>query len=332
MMILYFLLINFLLIYLLYKYRNIISNKFQLITYPNKDTFHKKNSYLYGGILLFPSLILTGTYLHINKIENLYINFFLIYSFLIIAIIDDIKNLKPIIKIFFCSLLSGVAIFHDSTLTLNSLNSYYFELLIFTDNFLIIYFFPILCILLLVNAFNFTDGVNCLAGLIGLSFLIYLCIKNYEIISSLYLLITSILIFLYLNYKKSIFLGDSGNYLISSMTALIILKENFYNPENYYIEEIFLLFLIPGIDMFRLFVTRIIKKQNPFKRDNDHFHYLLFTQFGYQKTILFYLCLVNIPIYIFYFFNNILIFVIFVTLLIYAYLVYTSYLNKNKET
>ena len=56
---------------------------------------------------------------------------------------------------------------------------------------------------------------------------------------------TSILIFLYLNYSKSIFLGDSGNYLISSVTALIILKENFYNPGSYYAEEIFLLFLIP---------------------------------------------------------------------------------------
>ena len=73
-MIFYFLLINFLLIYFLYKYRNIIANKLQLIAYPSKDTFHKNNSYLYGGILLFPSLILTGTYLQITKIENLYIN------------------------------------------------------------------------------------------------------------------------------------------------------------------------------------------------------------------------------------------------------------------
>ena len=330
-MIFYFLLINFLLIYFLYKYRNIITNKLQLIAYPNKDTFHKNNSYLYGGILLFPSLILAGAYLQINKIENLYINFFLIFSFLMLAIIDDIHNLKPIIKIFFCSIFSGIAIFYDTTLTISTLNSYYFQLFIFTDNWLIIYIFPILCILLLVNAFNFTDGLNCLAGSIGLSFLVYICVKNYEIINSLYLLITSLIVFLYLNYKKSIFLGDSGNYLISTMTALIILKENFYNPENYYIEEIFLLLLIPGIDMFRLFITRIIKKQNPFKRDNDHLHYLLYYKFGYHKTILLYLCLVNIPIYIFYFFNNITIFVIFFTLLIYIYLIHISYLDKNKE-
>ena len=50
-MIFYFLLINFLLIYFLYKYRNIITNKLQLIAYPNKDTFHKNNSYLYNSNL-----------------------------------------------------------------------------------------------------------------------------------------------------------------------------------------------------------------------------------------------------------------------------------------
>jgi UDP-GlcNAc:undecaprenyl-phosphate GlcNAc-1-phosphate transferase len=331
-MIFYFLITNFLLIYILYINKNIIADKLKLITHHTDNTFHKKNAYLYGGILLFPSLILTGIYLHINKVENLYINFFFVFSFMILAIVDDIKNLRPIIKIFFCSLLSIITIFYDSTLTLTTLNFYYFDIFIFTDNLLIIYIFPIFCILLLVNAFNFTDGINCLAGLIGLSFLIYVCIKNYELIDSLYLLMTSILIFLYLNYSKSIFLGDSGNYLISSVTALIILKENFYNPGSYYAEEIFLLFLIPGIDMFRLFITRIIKKQNPFKRDNDHLHYLLLYQFGYNKSILLYLCLVNIPIYIFYFFNNILIFVIFFTLLIYAYLIHVSYLNKNKAT
>ena len=91
-MIFYFLITNFLLIYILYINKNIIADKLKLITRHTNNTFHKKNAYLYGGILLFPSLILTGIYLHINKIENLYINFFLVFSFLVLAIVDDIKN------------------------------------------------------------------------------------------------------------------------------------------------------------------------------------------------------------------------------------------------
>ena len=324
--------LNLILFYFFYKYKDFVSKKLNLISYVNKNTFHKKNAYLYGGILLFPSLVITYVYLYFSKIENLYFNYPLVFSFLILAIIDDIKNLKPIIKIFFSLILSSVAIFFDITLTINSLNSYYFQLFVFTDNLLIVYFFPVLCILLLINAFNFTDGLNCLAGLVGLSFFIYICIKNYEVLNSLYLLIISIIIFLYLNYKKFIFLGDSGNYLISIITAAIILKENFYNPEGYYIEEIFLLFLIPGVDMLRLFITRIIKKRNPFERDDHHFHYLLFYNFGYHKTILLYLCLVNIPIYIFYFFNNLILLIILFTLFFYAYLIYISYLNKSKVT
>ena len=331
-MIFFYFLLNSILFYFFYKYKDFVSKKLNLISYVDKNTFHKKNAYLYGGILLFPSILITYAYLHFSKIENLYFNYPLVFSFLILAIIDDIKNLKPIIKIFFSLIFSSVAIFFDITLTINNLNSYYFQLFVFTDNLLIIYFFPVLCILLLINAFNFTDGINCLAGLVGLSFFIYICIKNYEVLNSLYLLIISIIIFLYLNYKKFIFLGDSGNYLISIITAVIILKENFYNPDRYYVEEIFLLFLIPGVDMLRLFITRIIKKRNPFERDDHHFHYLLFYNFGYHKTIMLYLCLVNIPIYIFYFFNNLLFLIILLTLFFYACLIYISYLNKSKAT
>ena len=45
-------------------------------------------------------------------------------------------------------------------------------------------------------------------------------------------------------------------------------------------EEIFLLMMIPGIDMFRLFVERIARKKNPFKGDRNHLHHILLNSFS----------------------------------------------------
>ena len=41
---------------------------------------------------------------------------------------------------------------------------------------------------------------------------------------------------------------------------------------------------IPGLDMFRLFVERILKNKNPFKGDNNHLHHILLKNLGFFKT------------------------------------------------
>jgi hypothetical protein len=37
--------------------------------------------------------------------------------------------------------------------------------------------------------------------------------------------------------------------------------------------------LVPGIDMFRLFMVRIFKNKNPFTADESHIHHVLFRIF-----------------------------------------------------
>lgn len=325
-----FVLINSLIFFSLFSYREIICKKLNLISTPNKKTFHNKKSFLYGGILLFPSFIISYIFITLNLDENLYLNFFLIFSFFILALMDDIFNLKPLFKIFFCSIFLIFSIYYDSTLTLYSLNSYFFGLLVFSDNLFIIYVFPVLCILLLINAFNFIDGINCLASLIGLSFLTYTIFKNFEILNYIYPFLIFILVFMFFNLRKSIFLGDSGNYLISIIFGTILIKENYHNPEAYYAEEIFLLLFIPGIDMLRLFVTRIYNKKSPFNGDNNHFHHLVFYRFGFYRTLIIYFFIVNLPLYIFNYLGSYLLLIFSVTLYLYIYLIYIGSLNKYK--
>ena len=155
-------------------------------------------------------------------------------------------------------------------------------------------------------------------------------LKNNEIINYIFVFYFLILLFIFFNFKYSIFLGDSGNYLISTIIALLLIKENFYNPELYYIEEIFLLLFIPGIDMLRLFCSRIMNRKNPMHGDKNHLHHLIFIKYGFNKAIFIYLALINLPIYLYYLFQSDLAIILIITFLTYAYLVYIGFLNKYK--
>ena len=46
------------------------------------------------------------------------------------------------------------------------------------------------------------------------------------------------------------------------LLGTVVIKLNNYQVNSIYAEEIFLLFLIPGIDMLRLFITRIKNKKS----------------------------------------------------------------------
>ena len=108
--------------------------------------------------------------------------------------------------------------------------------------------------------------------------------------------ITSLFLFIYFNLKSKIFLGDSGNYFLSTLLgSLIILNNNFH--KNFLAEEIFILLMLPGIDMLRLFLTRIKNNQNPLVGDRKHLHHFLLNKFNKSNTTLVYFLLFITPIF-----------------------------------
>jgi UDP-GlcNAc:undecaprenyl-phosphate/decaprenyl-phosphate GlcNAc-1-phosphate transferase len=78
-----------------------------------------------------------------------------------------------------------------------------------------------------------------------------------------------------MNYKNFMFMGNSGTLMLSVIFSILFI--HFYNNSIVfnYCEEIFLIMLIPGIDMLRVFIIRIIKNKNPFTADREHIHHLL---------------------------------------------------------
>jgi UDP-N-acetylmuramyl pentapeptide phosphotransferase/UDP-N-acetylglucosamine-1-phosphate transferase len=187
------------------------------------------------------------------------------------------------------------------------------------------HFFTILCFLLFINAFNFFDGINLQSGIYSLILSIIICTINNNLFF-FYILQIFLIIFLYLNYKNKTFLGDSGTYLLSFIFAYYFIK--FYNDRHItYADEIAVLMLIPGLDLFRLFFVRIINKRNPFFPDNNHIHHLLLKKFNYLwvNFILFFLIIFS---YFFYKIFAIQYLSIFFIIIIYFLLVY--YFSKLK--
>lgn len=165
------------------------------------------------------------------------------------------------------------------------------------------------------------DGINGLAGTIFLSWSTYLLFKFSTLLEVILPFMIGSIFFLHFNLNKRCFLGDGGNYFLSMLVGSITIKLNNIELGLLVAEEIFLLFLIPGIDMLRLFILRIKKNKNPFYGDRHHFHHYLNKKYSLKKSLLIYLSLINIPLYIYIFSEINLIVLILSSILVYFFLI-----------
>ena len=61
-------------------------------------------------------------------------------------------------------------------------------------------------------------------------------------------------------------------------------------------DEIFIYMMVPGIDMIRLFFTRILMNRSPFSDDRIHIHHLLLDKFTYLQSLIIINSLILMPI------------------------------------
>lgn len=254
--------------------------------YDNPDgklKIHKHSVPVLGGILfflnfwvlIFLQLFFFDIFLIFEKSsflrrEIISLLFFITFFFTI-GLFDDKYEINPYIKltlIIFSSIL--VLLVNDNLIVKNFVLSFY-ENKIFLNNFSI--FFTIFCIVILINALNFYDGINGQSGIFYIfvfSFLYYVS-DNY-----FYLIYVSLIFFnLLLNLTNKLFFGDSGIYLIGSILIICLIYEHNFTRNIIYADEIFFLFLLPGFDLVRLTFERLISNKNMFYGDRKHFHHYL---------------------------------------------------------
>lgn len=308
----------------------LIKTKINLFDKPDgKRKLHPKPVLLGGGTIFFSCLIIIFLVEIFYDKNNLFKNNLEILSiilgstlFFLLGLFDDKYNLSPIPKLVLSILFLYLVINIDNQLQITEirisfLNSSY----ILND---LSVFFTITCILIFINAFNLFDGMDLQSGLyffiISIINLVYF--KN---IIFLYLLIPTFL-FLILNFKKEIFLGDNGTLLLSFLISYFSIK----NYNNYLINSdlILIYMIIPGLDMLRLFVLRIYSGRSPLDPDRKHLHHYLLYTYGLYIANFILIFLILIPIFLTYIFNLDVLISIFVILTIY-FLIYLKLKNKK---
>jgi len=312
-------LINFLISYF---YKSIV-NIYKLYDKPDfKRKLHKKKVPLLGGLFLVFNLLLIifinilypatleGNFF--QNINNYFSFFFISLLFYLLGFVDDKFKLNANFKLIVMVVLVSFAFLFDKDILLKNLYFSYFNYNLNLSNYS--YFFTVLCFLLFINAFNMLDGIN---GQVPtyFFFIMLILLSKAILIYSVFVFAIYILFFLNLNLKNQTFLGDSGSLPLAFIVSYIFIKS--YNlGYKLSVEEIFLIMSVPGYDLLRLAITRVLNKKHPFKADNLHLHHLILVKKGFSKTFLIVQFLLISPFLLFHLTNSFL-FSLFLNLLMY---------------
>ena len=325
----FFLLIN----YIIYKYIDHLSSLFNLVDKPDSDLKkHPNNVFLMGGPIIFFNLSIIFLFIFISEnFKQIYIGqlfykteFFVFYSlsflFFFIGLLDDKYKINPNYKFFTFIFFIIILIFFDKNLLLSNIKIFNSSLEI--SNIFLSSFITIFCFLAFINAFNFFDGINLQVGFYSIFLVLVFVSKNFYIFFWITLLI-SIFLYLYLNYKNYSFLGDSGSLLLSFIFGyFFIYSHNQF--DLFKADEIFLLMMIPGIDMIRLTFERLTNKKNPLLGDRSHIHHLVEKKYNKRIAPFITISVSSIPYLSYLILGNSLFIIIFC---IFSYILFLYYLK-----
>lgn len=248
---------------------------------------HKNPASILGGLAMILSIFLGFVFLPQEFIVRA---FFVALGFLPVFLLgfwDDLKwkhisTSKPFLKFLFLilSVLVSACILFFSEISFNFLPLSIISILLTS-----VYIFVV------INAINYQDGIDGLAGglvlisLVGFIILSLFLNNNFALIISLVFL-GAVLVFMIFNFSPAkIFMGDSGAYSLGfAMTVLAII---FSKPYNIYsaLGPIFIIGM-PVFDGVFSNIRRMFGGKSIFFGDRDHFYDKLLKRFSMRKTLL----------------------------------------------
>tara|TARA_A100001011_G_scaffold395895_1_gene492200 strand:+ start:4822 stop:5841 length:1020 start_codon:yes stop_codon:yes gene_type:complete len=288
-----------------------ISIKKNLVDNPDYRKIHLLPTPYTGGLILGITYIFI---IYISDFNDKSLNSILAYGLIICltGFIDDRYNVRPGTKI----LLQAIPIFFliDQSLYLNDLGNY--EIFGTIELGSVNKIFTFLCCLLLINAFNYTDGIDGLLCLISIiiilsfSFFLFLTseFSNYD---NLIILSFPLIIFLFFNFgfveKFKIFLGDSGSNFLGFKIAFLAI----YLYEIKDVHPALIVWPLAYIvyEFLSVTILRILRNEGTFKAGRDHLHYEITNYYNVSYTysliiiLIFNLLLIGLGTFIFTYFG-----------------------------
>lgn len=155
-------------------------------------------------------------------------------------------------------------------------------------------------IVVITNSFNLIDGVDGLAGSLGLLTSVIFGIYFYLTGQVLYTIMAislagSLVAFLIYNFNPAkIFMGDTGSLLIGLVNSIFVIKfiSVASSPSSAFPLQSapaigFSILLVPLFDTLRVVSHRVINHRSPFCPDRNHIHHFLLDQGLSHKMIVF---------------------------------------------
>ena len=232
----------------------------------------KKEIPLSGGFFLF-------AYLVIFFIDHPIIIF--ATSFFLIGLLSDIKKINSAVIRLILQISCLYFFINLSNLALQNTGVDFFDALL--ENNFFNQLFVLFCILIIINGTNFIDGLNTnvLGYYIILSAFLYYIEKDY-FIQNLpywnYWIIILIILFIF-NLFNSLFLGDSGSYLLGFIYGFILV--DFYNFNHTSISSLYIILLswYPCYEILFSIIRKFRFNRSPVKPDTKHLHQFIYILF-----------------------------------------------------
>ena len=237
-----------------------------------------------GSLFLFLPLIVI--YFIINEFKSDSFFFIIIFSLVIVflTIIEDIKHiLTARLRL---AIISIVSIIYVCSVDLPNIKIS--SILINDQNIIVFFSLYTLSLIMIMNAFNFIDGLN---GISSFNFItifisIYFLADLYqdeEIKNWSMFLISLSLFFLFLNFPfGKFFLGDSGSYLygfLSGSTIIMLFERNSEAPTLLAL----LILAYPITEIIFSMTRKSLNKISPMDPDNLHIHQIIYNKLNGDK-------------------------------------------------
>jgi UDP-GlcNAc:undecaprenyl-phosphate GlcNAc-1-phosphate transferase len=254
---------------------------------PGARKSHDKQVPTLGGVAIFAGLIFSLTFWASQRqiVELQYIISAILVLFFI-GIKDDLYNLVAYKKLV-GQLISAFILVHWAQIKITTFYGLFgiWDLTVFPS-----YALSIFTIVVITNSFNLIDGVNTLAGSIGIisaatfgTWFFFIGSTQYSILA--FALVGALLAFLWFNRSPAkIFMGDTGSLIVGMVLSLLAIKFIEMNrvmdrAADYKVLSVPVvtigILVIPLFDTLRVFAIRIYQGHSPLHADRNHLHHML---------------------------------------------------------
>ncbi|MEK6715237.1 MAG: hypothetical protein AABY43_04255 [Candidatus Omnitrophota bacterium] len=269
--------------------------KFNFVSFPKEDRWHRKPTAILGGVAIFMAVML-GLIPVLKSSDKQIFGFFIGSALMFTCgVIDDIKKLAPQVKILFQIIASCIVIYFGISIRINpvylqNLPPPFVEII---D--ILVVPLTIIWIIGITNAFNLLDNMDGLcAGIAAISslmlFMSGLFTANLLISMTAICLAGACFGFLPFNFNSAkIFMGDSGSMFLGFSLSLIALMgtsaRTFSNLMVTLAIPVFIL-AVPIFDTTLVTLIRTINGRSILKGGKDHTsHRLVSLGLSEKKTV-----------------------------------------------